>query len=90
MADKKVKLYSPKKRVIVAAAKNLRNKMFKSTLRTTIKKFELAVASGDKALAANLFPLVVKKVDQAAAKGIIHTNNAAHKKSRFAKMLNAM
>ena len=37
-----------------------------------------------------LYKAAVKKVDQAAAYGIIHKNAAAHKKSQFTKKLNAM
>ncbi|MBQ1935764.1 MAG: 30S ribosomal protein S20 [Clostridia bacterium] len=81
---------SAKKRVKVIATKTLQNKMFKSQLRTIIKKFNAAVESGDKAAAAEAYKLAVKKVDQAAAKGILHKNNAAHKKSQFTLKLNAM
>lgn len=91
MADtKKKKRDSAEKRVITAEVRNLRNRMFKSAFKTLIKKYELTVASGDKAAASTLYTTVIKKVDKAAAKGIIHSNNAAHKKSRFTKMLNAM
>ncbi len=62
--------------------------MFKSEYKTTIKKYQAAVAAGDKDAAANLYKAAVKKVDQAAAKGIIHKNTAARKKSRFTLMLN--
>ena len=81
---------SAKKRVKVIATKTLQNKMFKSQLRTIIKKFNAAVESGDKAAAAEAYKLAVKKVDQAAAKGILHKNNAAHKKSQFTLMYNKM
>ncbi len=90
MANEKKKLDTAKKRVITSKAKNLRNRMFKSAYKTLIKKYEATVASGDKNAASALYTLVVKKTDQAAAKGIIHTNNAARKKSRFTTMLNAM
>ena len=90
MANEKKKLDSAKKRVITSKTKNLRNRMFKSAFKTLIKKYEATVASGDKEAATAIYALVVKKTDQAAAKGIIHTNNAARKKSRFTTMLNAM
>ncbi len=90
MANEKKKLDSAKKRVITSKTKNLRNRMFKSAFKTLIKKYESTVASGDKEAATALYALVVKKTDQAAAKGIIHVNNAARKKSRFTTMLNAM
>jgi len=81
---------SAKKRVKVIAAKTLQNKMFKSQLRTIVKKYNAAVESGDKAAAADAYKLAVKKVDQAVAKGILHKNNAAHKKSQFTLKLNKM
>ena len=81
---------SAKKRVKVISAKTLQNKMFKSQLKTTIKKFRTAVEAGDKEAAKVAYAAVVKKVDQAAAKGILHKNNAAHKKSEYTKILNAM
>ena len=81
---------SAKKRVKVIATKTLQNKMFKSQLRTVVKKYNAAVESGDKAAAAEAYKLAVKKVDQAVAKGILHKNNAAHKKSQFTLKLNKM
>ncbi len=81
---------SAKKRVKVISTKTLQNKMFKSQLRTVVKKYNAAVESGDKAAAAEAYKLAVKKVDQAVAKGILHKNNAAHKKSQFTLKLNKM
>ena len=81
---------SAKKRVLVTESKTLQNKMFKSAYKTAIRKYESAVQAGDKEAAIELYKAVVKKVDQAAARGIIHANAAARKKSRFTTMLNAM
>ena len=81
---------SAKKRILVNQGKALRNQMVKSQLKTIIRKFNAAVASGDKAAAAELLKLVTKKVDQAVAHGILHKNNAAHKKSEFATKFNNM
>jgi small subunit ribosomal protein S20 len=81
---------SAKKRVEVIAVKTLQNKMVKSRMRTVIKKFVAAVEAGDKEAAAVAYKVAVKTVDQVAAKGIIHKNAAAHKKSQFTKKLNAM
>jgi small subunit ribosomal protein S20 len=64
--------------------------MLKSALKTTIKKFNAAVEAGDKAAASELYKLAVKKVDQAVAHGILHKNNAAHKKSEFTVKFNKM
>ncbi len=81
---------SAKKRVKVIEAKTLQNKMFKSRMRTVIKKFNAAVESGDKAEAETAYKATVKILDQAAARGIIHKNKAAHKKSQFTLLLNRM
>ena len=81
---------SAKKRVKVIKTKTLQNKMFNSSFKTAMKKYEAAVAAGDKEAAVTLYKAAVKKVDQAAAKGIIHANAAARKKSRFTLMLNSL
>ena len=81
---------SAKKRILVNQAKALQNQMVKSQLKTVVKKFNAAVDAGDKAIATELYRLAVKKVDQAVARGILHKNNAAHKKSAFTLKLNAM
>ena len=81
---------SAKKRVKVIAIKTLQNKVFKTQLKTTIKKFYAAVESGNKEEAKLAYTAAVKKVDQAVAKNILHKNNAAHKKSQFTLMYNKM
>lgn len=78
---------SAKKRVKVIAAKTLKNKATRSDLRTAIKKAELALTNN----ADNKTETVreaMKKIDHAAAKGIIHKNNAARKKSGLQLRLN--
>ncbi|MBQ7669311.1 MAG: 30S ribosomal protein S20 [Clostridia bacterium] len=81
---------SAKKRVKVTEAKTLQNKMFKNRMRTVIKKYKAAVEAGNKEEATGLYKEVVKILDQAAARGVIHKNNAAHKKSQFTLKLNRM
>ena len=81
---------SAKKRVKVTATKTLRNQMIKSALKSSIRKYRAAIAAGDKDAAAVAYKDAVKKVDKAVNKGILHKNNAARKKSRYTKLLNAM
>ncbi len=81
---------SAKKRILVNQSKALQNQMAKSQLKTAIKKFNAAVEAGDKEAASELYRLAVKKVDQAVARGLLHKNNAAHKKSEFALKFNKM
>ena len=74
---------SAKKRVLVSATKQARNKADKTALKTILKKVD-ADTNADNVKVA------VKAVDKAAAKGIIHNNAAARKKSQLAKKLNAV
>jgi len=81
---------SAKKRIKVTEVKTLRNRMIKSALKTAIKKFETAVEANNNEEAKALFPSVVKSLDMATTKGVVHKNAAARKKSRLAAKLNAM
>ncbi len=74
------------KRVKVNAKKNLRNRMVKSSTKTTVKKFEAAVAS-DLQQAPALLNASFSALDKAAAKGVLHKNAANRKKARLAKKL---
>ena len=76
---------SAKKRILVNDKKNLRNRSIKSALKTTVKKFNAAVAEGNKELAASVLPGVISAVDKAAAKGIMHKNAANRKKAELSK-----
>ena len=81
---------SAKKRVLVTKTKTLQNKMFKTELKTDIKKYQAALAAGDTELAQATYKIAVKKIDQAAARGIIHKNAAARKKSQFTLKFNTI
>ena len=81
---------SAKKRILVNRTKALQNQMIKSQLKTVVKKFNAAVDANDKTLASELYRLTVKKIDQAVAHGVLHKNNAAHKKSALTLKYNAM
>ena len=78
------------KRVNVIEKKTARNNMIKSGYKSAVKKFEQAVAAGNKAEATTLMAEATKKVDQACTKGVIVKNTAARKKSNLAKKLNAV
>lgn len=78
---------SAKKRVAVSKANCERNKAYRSALRTAIKKADAAVEAKS-ADASEVVKAAVVKIDQAAAKGIIHKNNAARKKSALVTKLN--
>ena len=74
----------------VTESKTLQNQMFKTGFKTTLKKFEKAVEAGDKAVAEGCYKDAVSKIDKAVAKGALHVNAGARKKSQFTVKLNAM
>lgn len=73
------------KRVEVNKKKNLRNRMVKSAMKTSVKKYEAALAAGTADQQA--LSTVQGAVDKAATKGVIHKNAANRKKARMAKRL---
>lgn len=81
---------SAKKRVLVNKAKALQNRAVRSALRTDIKKFEAAVAEDNRSEAEGAYKVAVKAVDKAVGHGILHKNNAAHKKSGMTLKLNKL
>lgn len=79
---------SAKKRIKVIAAKTERNKAINSALKTDIKKANIAIEANaeNKAEAVRV---ALRAIDKATAKGILHKNTAARKKSSLARKLNA-
>lgn len=63
----------------------LRNQSVKSSLRTSIRSLRAAAAAGDKEKAGALLVSTSRQLDKAASKGVIHSNQAANKKSALAK-----
>ncbi len=62
-----------------------RNRRVRSSLRTAIKKLLACVESGDVDKARERLPLVVKAIDKAATKGVIHKRKASRLVSRLSK-----
>ena len=81
---------SAAKRAQIAKVRTLRNKIAMSRVKTTIKAVEAAVAANDAEAAKAALVVAIKTIDKAASRGILHKNNAANKKSRLTKMVNAM
>jgi small subunit ribosomal protein S20 len=77
---------SQKKRNITNAKRAERNKAVRSELKTRVKRATTTVGTDDNVEAVRV---AVKRIDMAAAKGIIHRNAAARKKSRLMKKVNA-
>lgn len=81
---------SAKKRVVVTDKKSETNKAFVTSIKSTVKKFNSAVESGEKEKINACHKDTVKKVDTAAAKGYMHKNKAARLKSQMAKKVNSV
>ena len=81
---------SSKKDVLSSKIAYEKNKANKSELKTNLKKFDAALAGGDKAAAEAAYLVAVKTVDQAVNKGLLHKNNAARKKSSMTLKLNQL
>ena len=75
---------SAKKRVLIAKERTEANKASKTALKTVIKKARAEGAD------AAVIKTAVVSVDKAAGKGLIHKNNAAHKKSAMTTKLNSI
>ncbi len=76
-----------KKRIRLAEKQRLRNRHTKSTLKSLFKRLESQIADEQSEEAGKTATLLTSRIDKAASKGVIHKNNAAHKKSRVASML---
>ncbi|HEY1354017.1 MAG TPA: 30S ribosomal protein S20 [Ktedonobacteraceae bacterium] len=78
---------SAAKRMRQEQKRRLHNRMVKSVVKTNVTKARQAIASGVDAETS--VRAAVSELDRAAKKGVIHHNNAARRKSRLMKQLNA-
>ncbi len=81
---------SAKKRVRQNEKRRAINRARKSMVKTQIKRFEAALASGDFKKAEEQFRLTAKRLDKVASTSTMHKKTAARRKSRLAKRLNAL
>ncbi len=75
------------RRVRTAARERVENVRYRSTAKTLYKRLENAVAAGDTTRAAEEHGALVRWLDRASARGAIHPNKAARKKSQAARLL---
>jgi small subunit ribosomal protein S20 len=80
---------SAKKRQRTNEERRIRNRAVKSAVKTQIKKVTSAMTAGKSTDVETEFRAAVKKLDQAAAKGVIHKNAAARTKSRLSARVKA-
>ncbi|MGE4271963.1 MAG: 30S ribosomal protein S20 [Desulfitobacterium sp.] len=72
------------KRVEVAKVRTIKNAAAKSTLRTTIRRFEESLST-DAETAKIALNKATRALDKASSKGLVHQNTASRKKSRLTK-----
>ncbi len=79
---------SAQKQMRVDERRQLRNKSVRSLCKTNITKAERLIFSGELEAAQKAVVTAISSLDKAIAKGVIHPNNAARRKSRLMKKLN--
>ena len=80
---------SARKRIRQTAVRTLRNNSRKSRVRTFVKKVELAIATGDKTVAAEALRAAQPEMQRGVTKGVLHLNTVARKIARLAKRIKA-
>jgi small subunit ribosomal protein S20 len=76
-----------KKRVRTAAEQRLENLRYGSTIKTLTKRLAAAVQSGDAATIETEHKGLVKLIDRGVARGALHRNTGARKKSQAARLV---
>lgn len=82
-------LKSSIKRTRQEPKRRMRNRIVKSKMRTSVKRAQSAIMAEDEGAAQAAVVAAISQIDRAVAKGVIHPNNAARRKSRLMKHLNA-
>jgi len=78
------------KRIRTNEVARMRNKSVRSSLKTAVRRFTVAVDAGDKDAALVELRSASREFDKAVSKGVIHANQAANKKSAMAQRANAL
>ncbi|UCG23749.1 MAG: 30S ribosomal protein S20 [Chloroflexota bacterium] len=78
---------SAKKRIRSSARKRERNRVFRASARTHIKRSRTLMEQGDIEAAEEAARQACSTLDKAARKGILHPQNAARRKGRLMKAL---
>ena len=79
-----------RKRVLIAERQRQENLRYKSSIKTYFRRLETSVEAGEAETAADVAKKLTSTIDKAAAHNAIHDNNAAHKKSKVAKLLSQL
>lgn len=80
---------SAQKAARVAQRKAERNRPIRSSVKTYVTKARRLITQNDLDAAQEAVKQAITVLDKAAQKGVVHPNNAARRKSRLMKRLNA-
>lgn len=78
------------KRIRTNEKRRVRNQAVRSELKTYVRRTREAIAANDKEAAEAALRIAGRKLDKAVSKGVIHANQAAQRKSKLAKQINAL
>jgi small subunit ribosomal protein S20 len=78
-----------KKRIRIAADERLENLRYRSTIKTLTKRLGTAVEDGDTDTVATEHLALVRLIDRAVARGALHKNTGARKKSQAARLVSS-
>jgi small subunit ribosomal protein S20 len=81
---------SARKRIRQTVTRTARNHARKARMRTFVKKVETAIASGDKAAAAEALRAAQPEMQRASGKGVIHANTVGRKLSRLSARIKGL
>ncbi len=83
-------IHSSEKAMRQSARRRVRNRVVRASSRTQVKQANEVIGGGNTADAEKATVAAIRALDKAAEKGIIKKNNAARRKSRLMKKLNAL
>lgn len=78
------------KRIRQNEKRRLHNRSYRNRTRTLVKKARAAIESGDLQGARDAIYAAMRDLDKLASRGVVHKRNAARRKSRLMKQLNAL
>ncbi len=81
---------SQKKRILITAKENERNKAVRSSVKNALKKFDVAINSKDLDACEKLYPETVAIINHAKNAGVLHINAASRKIATVTRKLDAL
>lgn len=81
---------SQKKRILITAKENERNKAVRSSVKNAVKKFDLAVNAKDLDACEKLYPETVAVINHAKNAGVLHANAASRRVATVTRKLDAL